>query len=168
MTLDELNAAPADVTGRALLACCGSARWAAAMVARRPFRDATALARAADEVWWALEGSDWLEAFSHHPRIGERKAMVSGWARDEQAGVSGATANTLRTLERRNHEYERKFGHVFLIFAAGKSADEMLAALEARFDNDPGTELRVAAGEQAKITRLRLEKLLAPTQVEAR
>lgn len=128
------------------------------MAARRPFHGAEQLYRAADEIWWSLEGADWLEAFSQHPRLGERAA---GWASDEQSGVRGAAAATRDALTDRNHEYERRFGHVFLIHATGKSAAEMLAQLEQRMTNDPASELRVAAGEQAKITRLRLEKLLA-------
>jgi OHCU decarboxylase len=112
----------------------------------------------ADDVWWSLEGGDWLEAFAAHPRIGERAA---GWAGEEQSGVRGADDEVLGRLNSLNHDYERKFGHVFLIFATGKSAAEILAELERRLANDPATELRIAAGEQAKITRLRLQKALA-------
>lgn len=158
MTLDELNALPRDAAERELANCCGSKRWTSAMAARRPFRSADQLYRAADEVWSALDGADWLEAFSHHPRIGQRAA---GWARDEQSGTRGASQRTLERLAELNHEYERKFGHVFLICATGRGADEMLTQLEQRMTNDPATELRVAAAEQAKITRLRLEKLLS-------
>jgi 2-oxo-4-hydroxy-4-carboxy-5-ureidoimidazoline decarboxylase len=165
VTLAELNAMPRGAAERELARCCGSLRWAATMAARRPFANAEQLYRVADEVWWSLEGSDWLEAFSHHPRIGERAA---GWAQDEQAGVRKASSNTLGTLADRNHEYERRFGHVFLICATGKRADEILQQLEQRLANDPATELRVAAGEQAKITRLRLEKLLTPTLESSR
>lgn len=164
MTLDELNALTRDAAQRELGRCCGSTRWAAAMTARRPFRNAGQLSAAADEVWWSLDGGDWLEAFAHHPRLGERAA---GWAKDEQSGVRGAASDTMKTLATRNHAYERRFGHVFLICATGKSADEMLANLEQRMTNDPATELKVAAGEQAKITRLRLEKLLLSSSLES-
>lgn len=157
MTLDELNAMPAAKAQQELLRCCGSTRWAAAVAARRPFRSREQLYRAADEVWSTLDGGDWLEAFAHHPRIGERAA---GWAKDEQAGARRASDQTLKTLADRNHEYERRFHHVFLVCATGRSAEEMLAELERRIDNDPASELRVAAAEQAKITRLRLEKLV--------
>ena len=164
MTLDELNAAPPEAAERELLACCGSSRWASAMAARRPFRDPSDLYRAADEVWTALESGDWLEAFSRHPRIGQR---VAGWAKDEQAGARGASAETMERLAERNRAYERKFGHVFLICATGKRADDMLHNLEHRMANDPAAELRAAAGEQAKITRLRLEKLLASREASS-
>jgi OHCU decarboxylase len=165
VTLDQLNAMPSDAAERELAKCCGASRWVAAMSARRPFQTRDQLFAAADEVWLSLEGADWLEAFSHHPRIGER---AGGWARDEQAGTRGAAANTMRALADGNHEYERKFGHVFLVCATGKSADEMLAQLRRRIDNEPATELRVAAAEQAKITRLRFEKLLSTSPQESK
>ncbi|HEY8174589.1 MAG TPA: 2-oxo-4-hydroxy-4-carboxy-5-ureidoimidazoline decarboxylase [Gemmatimonadaceae bacterium] len=165
MTLDELNAMPQDAAERALAKCCGSSRWAAAMAGRRRFKNDEAMYRVADEIWWSLEGADWLEAFSHHPRIGERS---TGLAKDEQSGTRDASADTLQKLAERNHEYERKFGHVFLICATGKRADEMLGQLEQRMTNDPASELRVAAGEQAKITRLRLEKLLSTARQTSR
>lgn len=158
MTLDELNVLPPEAATWQFAQCCGSERWAVAMTGRGPFGSVEELCRAADEVWWSLEGADWLEAFSHHPRIGERGA---GWATEEQSGVRGAPDLTLKTLAELNREYERKFDHVFLIFATGKSADDMLAELRRRLAHDPAPELRVAAGEQAKITRLRLQKLLA-------
>jgi 2-oxo-4-hydroxy-4-carboxy-5-ureidoimidazoline decarboxylase len=167
VTLDELNVMPHDAAERKLAKCCGSSRWTAAMAGRRPFQDAEHVYRDAQEIWWSLDGGDWLEAFAHHPRIGARAGMW-GWAKDEQAGTQTASADTMQRLAERNHEYERKFGHVFLIFASGKRADEMLAQLELRIANDPAAELRIAAGEQAKITRLRLEKLLSPARATSR
>ena len=160
MTIDELNALPAAEASRTLLACCGSKRWAREVAARRPFGSAGHLHRASDEVWWSLDAADWLEAFSRHPRIGERG---TGWSNDEQAEARSASHDVLAALSRRNHEYEQRFGHVFLICATGRSAPDMLQELEQRLHNDPAGELRVAAGEQAKITRLRLEKLIPPS-----
>lgn len=159
MTLSELNGLSRDAAERELCRCCGSTRWAAAVAARRPFTTAEELLQIADDVWWTLEGGDWLEAFARHPRIGGRAA---GWASDEQSGVRGAKQETLSRLTALNQNYERKFGHVFLIFATGKSAAEIVAQLELRVSNDPVTELKIAAAEQAKITRLRLQKLLSP------
>jgi 2-oxo-4-hydroxy-4-carboxy-5-ureidoimidazoline decarboxylase len=157
MTLAELNALPSARAEDELARCCGSRAWARAVAGRRPFKDAGALGEAADAEWWKLSRADWLEAFSHHPRIGERAA---GWASKEQAGVAGASAATVRALIEGNEAFERRFGHVFLVCATGKSADEMLELLRARLSGTPEAELRVAAGEQAKITRLRLTKLL--------
>ena len=113
----------------------------------------------AETTWWGLETQDWLEAFSHHPRIGAKK-VEAVWAKAEQDGVKSASKQVLQTLAEQNHAYERRFGHIFLVCATGKSADEMLAVLRSRIGNDPDAELRVAAGEQAKITAIRLKKLL--------
>jgi 2-oxo-4-hydroxy-4-carboxy-5-ureidoimidazoline decarboxylase len=157
--LERLNALPREQARDALLACCGSARWAERMLAARPFRDVEALYAEAERAWLALGREDWLEAFSKHPRIGERK-LDAAWTRQEQKGVENAAAEVLAALEHGNREYEGRFGHVFLVCATGKSAAEMLALLEKRLKNDPESELRVAAGEQAKITRIRLEKWL--------
>lgn len=160
MTLEELNALDAEDAQRELMRCCGSKRWAEAMTARRPFRSVAALQQAAHDLWWSMDASDWLEAFSHHPRIGERGG-AAGWASQEQAGTRDASDGTLDALVDGNRDYERKFGHVFLIFATGKTADEMLGELQRRLRNEPGPELRIAAGEQEKITHLRLEKLIS-------
>jgi len=143
----------------ALLRCCGSRRWADAMLAARPFAsDATVLA-VAEEQWWALTRDDWLEAFARHPLIGGRTAEA--WGRREQAGMETAAAETRAAIVRGNVAYAERFGYLFLICATGKTASQMLGELERRLANDPAAELRVAAGEQVKITRLRLEKLAA-------
>lgn len=159
MTLGELNALPGARAEQELLKCCASQRWAKAMTARRPFKSKDDLQTAAEQEWWKLKYPDWLEAFSHHPRIGDR-AKAQGFAKQEQSGASGASDATLLSLESLNRLYEEKFGFVFLIFATGKSADEMLGALQRRLQNGRDVELKNAVGEQAKITRLRLEKLL--------
>lgn len=130
------------------------------MAAARPFKDLAGLVQTADQHWNALAPVDWLEAFSHHPRIGDRQG--STWARDEQKSTATAEKSTLDELARLNEVYERKFGHVYLICATGKSAKEMLSTLEARLGNPPALELKIAAGEQAKITRIRLTKLMEP------
>lgn len=164
--LVRLNALPAGEARAALLRCCGSSRWAEAMAAARPYPSGEALLAAADRVFSQLGRDDWLEAFAHHPRIGDRDALQArfastrAWSTREQAGVATAEADVLDTLAHGNRAYEARFGHVFLVCATGKSAGEMLALLRARLPNAPDAELRVAAGEQAKITRLRLEKLL--------
>ncbi|TBR21065.1 2-oxo-4-hydroxy-4-carboxy-5-ureidoimidazoline decarboxylase [bacterium] len=159
MELSVLNGLPPKAARQELLRCCGSIRWSERMEAGRPYADKAALLAAAERVWWALEAVDWLEAFSHHPRIGQKK-VEAAWAKQEQDGVKSASQQVLQTLAERNHAYERRFGHIFLVCATGKSADQMLALLDARMGNDSDAELRVAAGEQAKITAIRLTKLL--------
>ncbi len=159
------DALPDHEAAPLLEGCCGSQAWVQGMLARRPFRTMTHLLDEADAVWWSLGAADWREAFDHHPRIGERSsaaprgAAAEAWSAQEQRGASTAAADTRQALAEANREYERRFGHIYLVSAAGKSADELLAVLRERLANDPEMELRVAAGEQAKITRLRLEKL---------
>jgi 2-oxo-4-hydroxy-4-carboxy-5-ureidoimidazoline decarboxylase len=164
--LAALNALAPEAAREALLRCCGSSRWAARVAAARPFPDEAALAGAARAVWEELSREDFLEAFSHHPRIGDREALrrkfasTAAWAAGEQAGAAHAPEEVLARVEAGNRAYEARFGHIFIVCATGKSAAEMLALLEARLGNEPAAELRIAAGEQAKITEIRLEKLL--------
>jgi 2-oxo-4-hydroxy-4-carboxy-5-ureidoimidazoline decarboxylase len=165
MDVAALNAMSPDAARAALLRCCGSHRWADAMTARRPFASADDLFHVADAVWASLDRVEWLNAFAVHPRIGDldslRKkfATTADWARAEQAGVARVDVQVVRGLADGNRQYEAKFGYIFIVCATGKTAAEMLAILRERLDNDPETELRIAAAEQAKITRLRLEKL---------
>jgi OHCU decarboxylase len=158
--LERFNQLSDEEAAAELLAVCHSRRWAKQVAAGRPYADVAALERVADEVWLGLGPEDWLEAFAAHPRIGEGGGASADWSRQEQADVGGSTEVQQR-LARGNAEYEARFGHVFLISAAGRDADEILAALTDRLGNDPATELRVAAEEHRRITRLRLERLMA-------
>src|SRR6185503_18373687 len=155
-TLARLNAAPDGAA--MLLACCGSRAWAERMAVRRPFEDAAALLRQADQVWWSLGEDDWLEAFAAHPKIGESSAAK--WSSQEQAGVAGAGDDVRARLAAGNAAYAERFGFTFIVCATGRSAGEMLALLTARLGATRADELRTAAEEQAAITRLRLGKLL--------
>jgi OHCU decarboxylase len=152
------------VTEEDLLGVCGSRAWARAVAARGPFADGDALLAAAERAWDGLGRDDWLEAFAAHPRIGENKTAAGGeasaWSRDEQARAAEAGSATLARLAEAQDRYERRFGHGFLICAAGRSAGEILEVCTARLTNDPENELRVGTGEERKIGRLRLEKLL--------
>jgi OHCU decarboxylase len=152
-----INVLMPDAARDAFTRCCGSRRWVGGMLVRRPFTSADDLFAAADAIWAGLERADYLEAFSHHPAIGASGAR--GFSAHEQAQVAQASAATLQDLETLNRRYRERFGFVFLVCATGKSADEMLALLRARIDNPADVELQIAAGEQAKITRLRLETL---------
>ena len=166
-TVVDLDAMPPERAAELLRACCGALRWVEAMLARRPFRTLPNVLAAADEIWSSLGPADWLEAFAHHPRIGERASAVTqdargaAWSAGEQARVGDAAPDVRAELAAANRAYEARFGHIFIVCATGKSAEDMLALLTARLANDPDTELRVAAEEQRKITRLRLERLLA-------
>jgi 2-oxo-4-hydroxy-4-carboxy-5-ureidoimidazoline decarboxylase len=165
-TVAELDAMPPDRAAQLLGDCCGSTRWISAMVARRPFGSMERLLAAADETWQSLGPDDWREAFSHHPRIGEQRGVRpqsergAAWAAGEQAGVGDARDDVRQALANANRDYERRFGYIYIVCATGRSADDLLAMVTARLRNDPETELVVAAEEQRRITRSRLEKLL--------
>jgi 2-oxo-4-hydroxy-4-carboxy-5-ureidoimidazoline decarboxylase len=165
MTLEAFNIASAEAARDALACCCGSRAWVDRMLALRPFPDRKMLFLAAGSVWSSLTPADWLEAFAHHPKIGEKSApaanaRASTWSSQEQKGMQAASPHTASRMQQLNEEYERKFGWIFIICATGKGPDEMLAAIESRLDHDSETELNIAAEEQSKIIQLRLEKLL--------
>ena len=151
-----------------ILPCCGSSVWAAELSARRPLSDEASLLAASDEIWRGLDPGDWLEAFSKHPRIGERRApsaassQSASWSAQEQKDVAAAAESVQQALAAANHTYEQRFGRVFIVCATGKSAEEMLNILQQRLQNDEATELHAAAEEQRKITNLRLKKWLNP------
>jgi 2-oxo-4-hydroxy-4-carboxy-5-ureidoimidazoline decarboxylase len=161
-----LDDASEDNARRLLTTCCGSTRWVDAMLSRRPFREHAALLSAARDVWFSLDTADWREAFSHHPKIGDRDALRTRFAATrslserEQAGVSLASDDVLDALAEGNAAYERRFGFIFIVCATGKTAEEMLGLLRSRIDNDPAREIQIAAAEQAKITALRLEAVI--------
>jgi 2-oxo-4-hydroxy-4-carboxy-5-ureidoimidazoline decarboxylase len=164
--LDDVSAEEARVL---LQTCCGSSRWVDRMLARRPFETQAPLLSAAREEWFALTREDWLEAFSHHPKIGDRDTLQKRFAATrhlserEQAGVDGASGEVLDALAAGNRAYEEKFGYIFIVCASGKNATEMLGLLRSRLSNDPASGLRIAAAEQAKITEIRLQHLRSQT-----
>lgn len=159
--LDRFNALPEEEALAALYGCFADRGWAARMAAGRPHRDLAALLAAADSAWSAVTPSGWLDAFTAHPRIGESGGHSPGSSRREQTMVDQASLRTLAELAAENRRYEARFGHVFLIAASGRTAAEVLHELRRRIGNDSAKELEVAAGEQRKITRLRLERLLS-------
>jgi 2-oxo-4-hydroxy-4-carboxy-5-ureidoimidazoline decarboxylase len=166
VTLDQLNRLDEAAARAALERCCGARRWVERVCAAHPWRDGAALVAAAERAFDGLERADWLEAFAHHPRIGDmaslraKYASSAAWAGEEQRGAAAAGETTLGALAEGNRAYEERFGYIFIVCATGKSADEMLALLRARMPNPPEREVRIAAEEQMKITRLRLAKLL--------
>ncbi len=151
-----LDAASADEAHAWLLGCCGSTRWAEQVATLRPFEDVDALLREGERVFWALGEADWLEAFAAHPKIGEPK--LAAHEAGEQAGAVGAADPVRAALARANADYLAKFGFIYIVCASGRSAEEMLADLEARLGATRAAELRTAAEEQCKITRLRLAR----------
>lgn len=131
-----------------------------AVAAGRPYATPAAALEAADKAWARISDVEWLAAFEAHPRIGERGGHAPSVSDREQSKVAAADPETLAALAVENREYEKRFGHVFLIAARGRPAHEILDALRARMGNDPATELKVAADEQRTITRFRLLDML--------
>jgi allantoicase len=145
--------------------CCNSIRFAVQLAELGPFASWADLSKQAKDTWHGLEPKDWDEAFAGHPRIGERKSHDLHATR-EQAGVAHAATETLDALAVVNAEYEKKFGRIYLVFASGKSADEMLALARIRIERTPDEELSTMVEEQAKITELRLRRMLFRTSQE--
>ncbi|MDQ5873647.1 MAG: 2-oxo-4-hydroxy-4-carboxy-5-ureidoimidazoline decarboxylase [Acidobacteriota bacterium] len=164
--LERLNALPPEEAVATLVSCCGSSEWARRVAAARPFGSEADLGEASDRIWRGLSRADWLEAFAAHPKIGSSvaagPAQSRAWSLEEQRGASGASSETLADLAAANRAYEGRFGHIFIVCASGRTADEMLELARQRLGNDAESELALAAEEQRKITRLRLEKLIAP------
>lgn len=149
-----------------LTKCCGSSAWVQRMLPFIPADDMVELLEDAEEQWWLCSEADWKEAFTHHPKIGDmdslkkKFASTANWASGEQSGVQDANEKILEALAEGNRLYEEKFGYIFIVCATGKSATEMLELLQERLKNTPEEEIQIAADEQNKITKLRIEKLL--------
>lgn len=166
----DLDVADAAEARAELRPCCASQTWLAAMVAGRPYRTLDALSSAADRALEALAWPDVEEALAAHPRIGERAPAAeagdregtggreAAWSRQEQSAAATTDPSTAGELVAGNHAYERRFGHVFLIRASGRSGEEMLAHLQERLGHDPVTEQHVVRRELAEIVRTRLAK----------
>jgi allantoicase len=162
--LDSLHA-QSDAGARTLfLSFCGANAFADSMLARRPFASMRDLFSAAEDALWSLSADDWLQAFAAHPRLGERKAAPAqvqqsvAWSRAEQAGLAGVQDDVAERLAAANDQYFDKFGFIFILFATGRTAPEVLERLRERLQNDRPTEIDGAAREQAKITRSRIGK----------
>jgi 2-oxo-4-hydroxy-4-carboxy-5-ureidoimidazoline decarboxylase len=165
LNLDLINQWTDDEARASFLRCCGSTRWAEQMTLARPFESESAFLAAAERFWWQLAETDWLEAFAAHPRIGDIKSLrekfatTAAWASHEQAGAIGAGDDVLENLAAGNRQYEERFGFIFIVCATGKAAHEMLSLLHLRLPNDRPSELKLAAGEQMKITTIRLQRI---------
>jgi 2-oxo-4-hydroxy-4-carboxy-5-ureidoimidazoline decarboxylase len=164
--LPAFNALPADRAEEALLAVCAAPSWAAQVAAARPYASKEKLQSEASAAYDRLTWDDVAEALAAHPRIGQRlgqsaagETREAAWSRREQSGVQGAAEDVQAELAEANRAYEERFGYLFLIFASGKSAPEILAAARERLGHDDATEQAVVREELRKIVALRLERL---------
>lgn len=161
------NALPLEQAALEILPCCGSNSWARQMAALRPLADEESLLAASDKTWKSLAETDWMEAFAHHPRIGNATAPTiapprsAQWSSDEQRKVAASADNVISALAEGNRVYEQRFNHIFIVCAAAKSADTILDILNRRLRNDEQTELQESAEQQRQITSLRLKKWIA-------
>lgn len=147
--------------------CCGASNWVRIMESNRPFHCIDDLFQKAETIWFSLSTNDWLEAFTHHPKIGDINSLQNNFhqtkslSKNEQSGLNDASEKTLVELAKSNQLYEDKFGFIFIVCATGKSAGEMLALLKRRLENNLDIEILNAAKEQNNITQIRLQKLLS-------
>jgi len=166
MSLEKINMLSYEEAYKAFSDCCGSKNWVNKMISSRPFKSKNEAIEISDLIWNSISKNDWLEAFEHHPKIGDINSMKEKYsstrklAESEQAGVKDSSIDTLSELAEYNADYLKKFGYIFIVCATGKSADEMLLIIKERINNDPETEIKIAMKEQSKITKLRLEKNL--------
>ena len=165
MTIADIDHLDTSEKKELLFNCSGSSAWVKEMLEIFPVNDLLDLLEYAEEKWFDCNPADWLEAFEHYPRIGdnhlikERYAETANYIKTEQAGIENTSNEILDELMKLNDEYEDIFGYIFIVFATGKTAEEMLEILKDRIQNDPHDEIMIAAAEQDKITKLRLEKL---------
>ena len=166
MTIESLNSLTYSEANEQFKLCCGAENWVIKMNQNRPFQNKDDLYQKSESIWFSLSSKDWLEAFIHHPKIGDIDSLrkkfhnTKSISENEQSGVNDAAESTLKDLAESNQLYEDKFGFIFIVCATGKSADEMLALIKIRLNNNVNAEMLNAAKEQNKITQLRLKTLL--------
>lgn len=163
--IEYLNTLDEKKLREELFRCSGSEEWVEKMIQHHPFQSWEEIAHIARDSWFSLPQGSWKKAFLHHPKIGDKESLkkkftsTTSWSKNEQSGVQSASNEILDALHNGNEEYEQKFGYIFIICATGKSAEEMLSALQLRLQNLPEIEIEIAASEHLTITLLRLEKL---------
>lgn len=166
--LDRFNAAPTDELRPRLLSLTESPTWVDELLARRPYDDLDALLAVSDKIVLALPETQIDAALAGHPRIGEKATHLddesAARSAREQAAMSRADASVRQAMARGNADYEGRFGRIYLVAAAGRSADDLLAFLHQRLVNAPAVELDIVRAELARITRLRLTGLLRPAE----
>lgn len=159
-SVDRLNGASRPDLVQELLRVCHSRQWAERVADARPFLGEQQMVDEADRVWRDLDPTDWLEALHGHPRIGEDGGSSQEFSAAEQGGMADADDAVRAAIAEGNRLYEARFGHMFLISAAGRTPQDILGNLQARLQNEPAREVQMAAQEHRRITRLRLQKLL--------
>src|SRR5215469_7272037 len=165
--LTWFNELPAGTARQALLECCSAPGWAEQMAAARPYASARDAIQRSGAIVATLTVTDLIAALAGHPRIGERPEagddlqQSAVWSSREQSGVDPGDTATRRALAEGNRQYEQRFGHIYLVSAAGRTGPELLDVLRDRLQNDPEDEWQVVRSELQKINALRLQRLVA-------
>ena len=159
ISVDGFNALPEAEATQRLLACLSVPRWAVEVAGGRPYADYAALTAQAEASAAELSDDDLSAALDGHPRIGERAGAShdAEHSRREQSGVDPDDVDTASRLAAGNAAYEQRFDRVFLIRAAGRSAEEILGELDRRLANDDRTERDETVRQLGEIALLRLE-----------
>lgn len=167
MTIADFDRLATEEKKRLLAQCCNSSSWIKKMLTIFPVQDLVDLLEYAEEEWYECNPAEWLEAFQNHIKIGDVQSIEKDttinrdWVKNEQAVFFNASPSILNDLKEKNELYEETFGYNYIVFTKGKSMNEIIANLSERLENDPHDELIIAAGEQNKITQMRLQKLFA-------
>lgn len=167
MILNDLNALTNEQGYQLFESCCAAPKWVFAMLEERPYIDLAQVLSVSESAWARCEKTDYLAAFEAHPKIGDISSLKKKYANtavlagSEQSSVGVASDEVISELAIHNALYIERFGFIFIVFATGKSALDMLTLLKQRLSNDPEIELKIAAGEQLKITQLRLKNILS-------
>lgn len=167
MTIADFDNLGIDEKKRLLAQCCNSSTWIKKMLTIFPVQDLVDLLEYAEEEWYECNPAEWLEAFQNHIKIGDLSSIEKNttinadWVKNEQAIFFNASPSILDGLKEKNELYEETFGYNYIVFTKEKSMNEIIANLSERIENDPHDELIIAAGEQNKITQMRLRKLFA-------
>lgn len=165
MTILEFNRLPKEKIKELLFNCCSCTAWTDQLIQESPYKSVNELKGKSDNIWFSCDEESWMEAFSHHPKIGDLSSLENKFAATkhlalaEQAGVGQTSEEVIKQLWDYNIRYEEKFGYIFIVCATGKSAEEMLILLQQRLKNDRSDELKIAIAEQNKITHIRINKL---------
>ena len=163
MTLAAFDAAPPESAAAVVSVWAAIPAWVDAVVAERPYGSVEALAERADALAREWTRTDLDAALAHHPRIGEKPRGTGAEAaasNREQASMAQASTSLADAIADGNAAYEERFGRVFLIRAAGRGPDEMLAELTRRLGNDDDTEAAEALDQLRQIALLRLRTSL--------
>ena len=167
MTIADFDKLEIEEKKILLQQCCNSSVWVKKMLGIFPVQDLVDLLEYAEEEWYDCNPAEWLEAFQNHIKIGDIQSIEKDttinrdWVKNEQSIFFNATPATLKDLKKNNELYEETFGYNFIVFTKEKSIEEIISNLAERMENDPQDELLIAAGEQNKITQLRLQQLFS-------